>query len=256
MYLQYRDLKLIQTSGRPDKDNEDILDGKCDNSGTPLSYEERIAKIFSDWQQGDILVIADQPLKHPKIQGGTLVEMTREEVCESGDLSVLNDGEVWENNEIKVIPKLDGLKIEWIYPNWVETASSEEKKEKYYSLINEYKSEILDTGYTYVDIEGKEHQQKCRDKDLALLGNCISAHEDIATFSSEELKTAWAFNDGDILELNLSELKKLRLQGAMFVQTVFNVEAILKGLDSNIKLTKNDFIELINENSNVKCWSY
>lgn len=218
------------------------------------TFNKNPFRYFKYWN--DDCYASTVKFNRPIWDNGTVREMTREEICESGDLSVLNDGEFWEDNEIKVIAKPDGLKIEWIYPNWVETASSEEKKEKYYSLINEYKSEILDTGYTYVDTEEKEHQQKCRDKDLALLGNCISAHEDIATFSSEELKTTWAFNDGDILEMNLSELKKLRLQGAMFVQTVFNVEAILKGLDSNIKLTKNEFIELINENSNVKCWSY
>lgn len=62
----------------------------------------------------------------PILDNGTVREMTREEICESGDLSVLNDGEVWEDNEIKVIPKPDGLKIEWIYPNWLETATDSE----------------------------------------------------------------------------------------------------------------------------------
>ena len=62
----------------------------------------------------------------PIWDNGTVREMTREEICESGDLSVLNDGEVWEDNEIKVIPRPDGLKIEWIYPNWLETATDSE----------------------------------------------------------------------------------------------------------------------------------
>ena len=126
MHLQYRDLKLIQTSGRPDQDNKDILDGKYDNSEIPLSYDERIAKIFSNWQEGDILVIADSPLKHPKKQGDTLVEMTREEVCESGDLSVLDVGEVYQDGTIIKKEKPDGVKIEWIYPNWVETTTQDE----------------------------------------------------------------------------------------------------------------------------------
>lgn len=126
MYIQYRDLKLIQISGRPDQDNKDILDGKYDNSETPLSYKERMAKIFSDWREGDILVIADQPLKYPKLQGDTLVEMTREEVCESGDLSVLEPGEVYQDGTIIKKEKPQGVKIEWQYPNWVETATQDE----------------------------------------------------------------------------------------------------------------------------------
>lgn len=138
---------------------------------------------------------------------------------------------------------------------WVETATQEELQEKYYSIINDSKAEILENGYLFIDnLEGK-HQQKCRDKDLALLGNCIAAHEDASTFSPEgELKILWAFNDGDTLEMNLTELKKLRLQGAMFVQAVFNIESQLKAQESNVKFTKNDFIELINSNSDIKCW--
>ena len=54
--------------------------------------------------------------------------------------------------------------------------------------------------------------------------------------------------------MTLQELKKLRLQGAMFVQVVFSIEAQLKSQESNIKLTKADFIKLINDNSEVKCW--
>ena len=91
MFFQYRDLKLIQTSGRPDEDNEAILRGDfLDKSPTyeyPENYDPSIDGefgrpieipfeiptrdemlkqfIFPDWQQGDILVIADSPLKHP-----------------------------------------------------------------------------------------------------------------------------------------------------------------------------------------------
>ena len=91
---------------------------------------------------------------------------------------------------------------------------------------------------------------------MALLGNCISAHEDISTSiqETEELKTLWAFNDGDTLQMTLQDLKKLRLQGAIFVQTIFNIEAQLKSQESNIKLTKDDFIQLIDSSSEIKCW--
>ena len=155
MYLQYRlvdkNYELIQTNNRPDEDNKDILDGKYDNSETPLTYDERMAKIFSEWRDGDILVIADSPLKHPKLQEDTLVEMTREEVCETGDLSVLDIGEVYQEGAIIKKEKPKGVKIEWEYPNWVEKASQIEidtqrvnkQYNEYMQLANTYDTELM-----------------------------------------------------------------------------------------------------------------
>lgn len=149
MYLHYRELKLIQVNNRPNEDNGMILRG--DYLDKSLTYTEdgqeipfimptrdEILKqfIFPDWQQGDILVIAAQPLKHPKKQGDTLVEMTREEVCESGDLSVLDIGEVYQEGAIIKKEKPQGVKVEWIYPNWIETASDSEIY--IYNLKSEY----------------------------------------------------------------------------------------------------------------------
>lgn len=153
MYLQYRNLELIEKSGRPDEDNEAILRGDyLDKSTTyenqedyddidegflqPIeipfvmpSKDEMLKYIFSDWKVGDILVIANAPLQHPKLQGNTLVEMTREEICQGGDLSILVAGEVFEDSVIKTIPKPYGLRLEWEYPNWVEKATKEEQLE-------------------------------------------------------------------------------------------------------------------------------
>lgn len=160
MYLQYRDLKLIQTNNRPDKDNKDILDGIYDNSETPLSYEERIAKIFPDWRDGDILVISDQPLKHPKKQGDTLVEMTRDEVCESGDLSILTDGEVYQDGKITYkAPPEDMLKPKWIYPDWIEQATENE--------INLHLVETQYNEYEPLDTYSTVEQMKRQDPTLA-----------------------------------------------------------------------------------------
>lgn len=200
---------------------------------------------------------------HPIIDDNNVIrEMTREEkILKLGMEELLEDGEYIQDGKLIVVKydeKLGYLKRAWNKEThvWYEGATPEELQEKYYSIINTSKAEILENGYLFIDnLEGK-HQQKCRDKDLALLGNCIAAHEDAATFSqeTEELKTLWAFNDGDALEMNLTELKKIRLQGAIFVQIVFSVEAQLKAQESNIKFTKNNFIELINSNSEIKCW--
>lgn len=123
MYIQYRKIKnkyeVILANNRPDEDNKAILNGDYldktptyDEEGHEIPFEmpsrEQLLKecIFTDWQEGDILVVAPEPLKHPKWSDKlqTLVEMSREEVCESGDLSILTDGEKWEDGHIVQVP--------------------------------------------------------------------------------------------------------------------------------------------------------
>lgn len=153
MYLQYRlvkdKYKLIQDNNRPDEDNQSILRGdyldKSEENFVMPSRDEMMKYIFSDWQIGDILVVANSPLKYPKLQGDTLVEMTRVEVCASGDLSILVDGEYFENGKIIKVEydeSLGYLKKAWDRDAhmWIEGATPEEQLEsqykEYYSLNN------------------------------------------------------------------------------------------------------------------------
>ena len=155
MYIHYRGTKLITKSGRPDEVNEAILRGDyLDKSPTytedgqeipfvmPTRDEMLKLYIFPEWQVGDILVIANQPLKHPKLQGDTLVEMTREEVCKSGDLSILTDGEVYQDGKITYkAPPEDMLKPKWIYPDWIEQATEDEiSLNQIQTMYSEYSS--------------------------------------------------------------------------------------------------------------------
>ena len=256
MYLQYRNLKLIEISGRPDEDNKKILNGDYLNKSLKdfemPSKDEMMKYIFSDWQVGDILVIADSPLKYPKVQGDTLVEMTREEICESGDLSILQDGEIFEGGKIITVPAPENLlKKVWDKEAhiWKEGATEEEIKNFYYSQINKFKAEILEVGFNY-----NGHQQKCREKDLALLGNAVSALDDMQMFSQEEHKINWAFNDNDIVNMSEMDLRELRMQGAIFINVVYGVEAELKSSKPYISLKKEDFITRVDELSDVKCY--
>lgn len=180
------------------------------------------------------------------------------EVEYNNNLITLEEGWYIQDNElIKIEKPLDMVKPVFNEKThiWVETVTQEELQEKYFSLIKKYKTEILETGYIYVDSSQVNHQQKCRDKDLALLGNAIAAHGDIVAMGKKDFKTSWSFNDDDVLEMELEELKVLRFRGAIFIQALFNIEAELKSQDSNINLTKQNFIDLINKNSDVKCWT-
>lgn len=227
-----------------------------------IILEGNLFKDCPQYNDSNVVIIErDTNMGSPTWDNNELREMTREE-----EILILNltekliDGEYIQDGRVVKIEydtSLGYLKPTWDKGEhvWYEGATEEELQEKYYSIINTSKAEILENGYLFIDNSDGKHQQKCRDKDLALLGNCIAAHEDATNFSPEgALTTLWAFNDGDALEMTLPELKKLRLQGAMFVQTIFNVEAQLKTQESNIKFTKADFIELINSNSDIKCW--
>lgn len=167
MYLQYRNLKLIEISGRPDEDNKDILNGKYDNSEEPLSKEERMKMIFSNWQVGDILVIADSPLKYPKLQGDTLVEMTLYEAYQNGlyelkyneviykdDILVLEAGQyIDEKGVLQTVSKPEGTRVEW---NW-KTHEWQEKATNLEIVQAQYKDyEGMDTPSTLEEMKQQD----------------------------------------------------------------------------------------------------
>lgn len=192
---------------------------------------------------------------NPVISDGALREKTREElILIDNKCELLADGEYIEQGKIIVVPYPEGLlKKKWDKTAhvWGEGATVEELKEFYFDLINKYKAEILQVGF---DFNG--HQQKCREKDLALLGNVVSALDDMQTFKviAEEHQINWAFNDNDIVSMTETDLRELRMSGAIFINTVYGVEAQLKASETNILLEKQDFIKKVDELSTVKCF--
>lgn len=189
---------------------------------------------------------------NPVVSDGALREKTREElILIDNKCELLADGEYIEQGKIIVVPCPEGLlKKKWDRTAhvWGEGATVEELKEFYFDLINKYKAEILQVGF---DFNG--HQQKCREKDLALLGNAIAANEDAQIYSKTPV-SHWSFNDNDVVEMSLEDLKHLRIAGATFVQVIFTVEAQLKASQPDILLEKQDFIKKVNELSTVKCF--
>lgn len=201
-----------------------------------------------------VVVEQDQPFTYPIYDSkkGTIEEATREQkILIFKEIDLLIDGEYIEKNKIVVVSAPENLlKKSWDRELhiWKEGATSEEIKEFYFNKINKFKSEILEVGFDF-----NKHQQKCREKDLALLGNAIAANEDAQPFATIPV-THWSFNDGDIVEMSLDELKKLRVDGATFVQTVFIVEAQLKAASPDVLLSKEHFIEKVDELCVVKCF--
>lgn len=207
-------------------------------------------KFYPKWQPS--YYATKQKYEDPVLDQDSLREKTREEkILLDNKVELLQDGEYIEQGKIIVVSAPEALlKKVWNKENhtWSEGAAPEELKEFYFDLINKYKAEILEVGFNF-----NKHQQKCREKDLALLGNAIAANEDTQPFATVPV-THWSFNDGDIVEMSLDELKKLRVDGAMFVQTVFIVEAQLKAASPDVLLSKEYFIEKVDELCVVKCF--
>lgn len=189
---------------------------------------------------------------NPVVSDGALREKTREElILIDNKCELLADGEYIEQGKIIVVPAPETLlKKVWdkTVHVWGEGATVEELKEFYFDLINKYKAEILQNGFNF-----NGHQQKCREKDLALLGNAIAANEDAQVYSKTPV-SHWSFNDHDVVEMSLEDLKHLRIAGATFVQAIFTVEAQLKASETNILLEKQDFIKKVDDLSTVKCF--
>ena len=216
-------------------------------------YEDFIkepSKFYPEWQSS--FYATQDKYNNPIISNGVLREKTREElILIDNKVELLQDGEYIEQGKIIVVPAPETLlKKVWDKTAhvWGEGATVEELKEYYFNKINTYKAEILEVGF---DFNG--HQQKCREKDLALLGNAIAANEDAQVYSKTPV-SHWSFNDHDVVKMSLEDLKHLRIAGATFVQTIFLVEAQLKSASPDILLSKESFINKVDELCVVKCF--
>lgn len=220
-----------------------------------LNYEyedfiENPQRFYPNWQSS--FYATEQKYSDPILFEGALREKTREEkILLDNKIELLADGEYIDQGQIIIVPAPEGLlKKDWDKKNhtWKEGATDEELKDYYFNNINRFKAEILEVGF---DFNG--HQQKCREKDLALLGNAIAANKDAQVYSKTPV-SHWSFNDHDVVEMSLEDLKHLRIAGATFVQTIFLVEAQLKSASPDILLSKESFINKVDELCVVKCF--
>lgn len=202
---------------------------------------------FPSWKAGYYATL--EKYGNPIIDNisGNIREKTREElILLNNQIELLQDGEYVEAGEIIIVEAPEGF-IEKIWDKeahiWKEKATLEEQRIVYKNKIDGYKAEILEKGFVF-----ERHNQKCRDKDLALLSSAIAALEDKG--GTEGL--LWAFSDTDTIKLSLSQLKQMRIAGMNFITTVYGVEAYLKQGEIISDLTVEKFREKVNENSEAK----
>ena len=59
----------------------------------------------------------------------------------------------------------------YLYLNWI--LDNQKEYDDYCALIDNLKAEALAYGFDY-KVDGKEHRQKCRDKDITLLASNVT----------------------------------------------------------------------------------
>lgn len=100
-------------------------------------------------------IVTDKLLCNPIIDPNTkeVREATREELCELGNLNILDVGEVYQGGKIIYkAPPEDMFKPKWEYPNWIETATQDEiDSDAINKMYNEYK--FMDTSSFVKEME-------------------------------------------------------------------------------------------------------
>lgn len=78
---------------------------------------------FESWNS-ETMIATDVYIAYPILDNKQIREKTiLEKLKLDNKLELLLPGEVFEDGVIKTIPKPTGVKIEWEYPNWIETAT-------------------------------------------------------------------------------------------------------------------------------------
>jgi hypothetical protein len=121
----------------------------------------------------------------------------------------------------------------------------EKIKKEYFENIDRYKVEILKYGFDY-KVNGKEHRQRCRDKDIAYMVANIVALQTAKTLGIEKTIT-WYFEDNVGITAGLQELGQLMLYGTTFVQSVYDTENYFKTLEEPMLIKKEDYENKIKE---------
>lgn len=129
---------------------------------------------------------------------------------------------IYENGKIKYSPDLEKFKKE------------------YFENIDKYKTEILDYGFDY-RVDGVEHRQRCRDKDIIWIAMTTLLLFLVKTFLSKDIKKTWYFEDDFGKEMDLTAFVKLMFFGSTFISSVYDTENYFKTQVVPKQLTKEEF---------------
>ena len=188
-----------------------------------------------------ITVERNTPFNYPILNGNTIREMTREEKVENDIEVQLEAGEVIKDKKIVKIekPQKNEKYLIWNKEKEQWNYDTEREQKDYFNTIDNIKVAILEYGFDY-KVNGKEHRQRCRDKDIAYMVANIVALQTAKALGIEK-KITWYFEDNVGMTAGLQELGQLMLYGTTFIQSVYDTENYFKTEVAPKEVTKAEF---------------
>ena len=187
------------------------------------------------------MIITDITYQYPIFKDDVLREMTKEEKVRANIPIQLEDGEIIKDKKLITVPKPSGNQkyLSWNKEKGLWLLDNEREYQDYMNLIDDLKEKSLDYGFDY-KVDGKEHRQRCRDKDIAFMVANIVALQTAKGLGIDK-KVTWYFEDNVGMSAGLQELGQLMLYGTTFVQSVYDTENYFKLKVNPKELTKTEF---------------
>lgn len=200
---------------------------------SPLSY-------FQSYTSD--MIVTDITYQYPIFKDDVLREMTKEEKVRANIPVQLEDGEIIKDKKIITVPKPQGNPkyLSWNKEKGQWDLDNEREYQDYMNLIDDLKAKSLDYGFDY-KVDGKEHRQKCRDKDITLLASNVTFMLAEKTVYGKEKPITWYFYDNFGLELNLEKSLVLASYGKTFTQSVYDAEHYFKTKVNPKEVSKAEF---------------
>lgn len=199
---------------------------------SPTSY-------FNGYTQD--MIITDVTYQYPFYKDDVLREMSKEEKVRANIPVQLDDGELIKEKKLITVPKPAGNQkyMYWDKEKSLWILDNQKEYDDYCNLIDDLKAKSLEYGFDY-KVDGKEHRQRCRDKDIAFMVANVMAL-DVAAKLGKTKKTTWYFEDNYGMPAGLTELGMLMVFGTTFVQSVYDTENYFKTKVNPKELTKAEF---------------
>ena len=154
----------------------------------------------------------------------------------------LEDGEFIKDKKLITVPKPTGKQkyMYWDKEKSLWILDNQKEYDDYCALIDNLKAEALAYGFDY-KVEGKEHRQRCRDKDITSLASNITIMLAEKTIYGKEKPITWYFEDNFGLKLDLEKSLILASYGKTFTQSVYDTENFFKTKVNPKDITKSEF---------------
>ena len=188
------------------------------------------------------MIITDITYQYPIFKDDVLREMSKEEKVRANIEVQLEDGEFIKDKKLITVPKPTGKQkyMYWDKEKSLWILDNQKEYDDYCALIDNLKAEALAYGFDY-KVEGKEHRQRCRDKDITSLASNITIMLAEKTIYGKEKPITWYFEDNFGLKLDLEKSLILASYGKTFTQSVYDTENFFKTKVNPKDITKSEF---------------